>query len=125
MPRRHKGWKWEVLLRPVKAAPGSSARIRTHSTESGANAEVRRIKARLDVACPLERWRFEVGLIQDKSAVWGIWATYLGTMTPQERDEKVIRRMQHSKLVKAGLEKRKIKMALDPGQMTRPSPGRR
>ena len=109
----HKGWKWEVLLRPVKAAPGSPARIRTHLNEAAGRAEVRRIRDRLDKVAPLDKWEFNVFEINDRSGKWGTWATYHGQMTANERMEFVLKREARSKLIREKLELKKLKAQIE------------
>jgi len=106
---KRKGWKWEVLLRPVKAAPGSSARIQVHQTKPRAEAQKRRAVKRLKLVDPLGKWQFQVRAIKDTSGVWGLWVTYHGQMTPQEQQEQTIKSKQHSERMKAAFEHKRLR----------------
>ena len=118
------GWKWENLLKPVRAAPGSSARIRTHAKIENAKAEVRRIKARLEEKCPYENWEFQVLHLQDNSANVGIFATYRGILTEQQRHERMMLKKVYSERAKKSHVKRKLNRPdpIDNVSLIRPSP---
>lgn len=122
--QKHGGWTWEKLLNPVRAAPGSPARIRTHAKEANAKAEVRRIKARLAEKCPYEKWEFRVLHIHDTSANVGVFACYHGVMSEKERHEQVIRKKQYSERAKRSAVKRRLNRQepIDNVAMIRPSP---
>lgn len=126
--KMHKGWKWEVLLRPVKASPGSPARIRIHKNEATGRAEVHRIKDRLNVADPLGKWEFNVLKMNDRSGDWGVWATYHGQMTPAERTEKMLLAKKRSEKIKKGRELERLKKQISAASiedLTLPDMGRR
>lgn len=121
--RKHRGWKWEVLLRPVKAAPGSPARIRTHPKKSTAYSERERIRKRLRIVAPLEDWKLEVRTIKDDTGMYGVWATYLGMMTEMESARREKKRREHSERIKEGNEAKRLRKALQAGavpDITRP-----
>ena len=126
--KKQPGWKWETLLNPVRAAPGSSAKIRTHRNKTNADAEVRTIKKRMREARPLERWKFEARSMQDLSGEIGVFATYLGVMTEKERQEKDIASAAWSAKMKKAHAERKLLKGLgqitDIRQITRPVQGR-
>lgn len=120
------GWSWEKLLNPVRAAPGSPARIRTHAKVDNAKAEVRRIKQRLEEKCPYEKWEFRVLHIHDTSANCGIFACYHGIMSEAERHEQAIRKKQYSERAKKSAVKRalnrQVKDEIDNVTLIRPNP---
>jgi hypothetical protein len=131
-PRKHKGWKWEVLLRPVKASPGSSARVREHPNRTAADSEVRRIRNRLREVAPYERWSIQVRKIQDTSGMYGIFVTFRGVMSEKEKNERDLKTLMLSKRKKDYWAKRKAREALeerasltDITQITRASSRRR
>jgi hypothetical protein len=124
--RKPTGLKWEKYLQPVKAAPGSEARIFRCETRKRADARVRQIKNRLLKADPMGRWEFKVSAMQDKEGGYGIWATYRGQMTAQQHLEQELKRRAHSEKMKAHWEKRRIKQQLQEDlSNVRPFPGGR
>jgi hypothetical protein len=104
-------WKWEKLLRKVKAAPGCEARIRVHESRYSANAEIRRIKDRLDQVAPFEDWEFHNYAYTDEEhrAWWGVYATYHGMMSQAERNKRTMEAKIRSDRRKASWAKKKIK----------------
>ena len=127
-PRKNKRWKWEVLLRPVKAAPGCEARVRTHPNRASAESEVRRIRRRLEEVDPYDKWNFTVAEMQDTSALYGVFITYLGRMTRDELNQKLIRREQHSRKIKASKAARQLREEIQGAsleELTRPNPSLR
>jgi hypothetical protein len=120
--RNSKTWRWEFLLRPVKAAPGSEARIRTHAKRGTADAEVRRIKWRLEQKTPMDKWRFRVRPLQDASAMYGIFATYQGVYTTREKQEAVIRSKEWSAKIKKARLANSLRTPRDNVSLIRPNP---
>jgi hypothetical protein len=121
-------WKWETLLNPVRAAPGSPAKIRTHKKRGDAEAEIRAIKNRMREARPYEKWTFQARSMQDLSGEFGVFAIYQGIMSEQEYQEKKIKSALWSERVKLAKEKKKLERELggitDIRQITRAT-GRR
>ena len=106
---RQKAWRWEILLRPVKAAPGTNPRIRIHETRAAANSEVRRIKARLAKVAPLEDWKFEVHELESKTHYkFGVWACYLGDMSRQEYNRRRMEFQMRSERIKKAHRRRQV-----------------
>jgi hypothetical protein len=120
LKERHKGWRWETLLNPVRAAPGSSARIRVNPKVNNARAEIRRIRARLEEVCPMEHWEFNVRRLKDDSGMYGIFATYHGVMTHSEKQDMLIQRKKHSEEVRRGRMKKKLNAPPDRAAIIRP-----
>jgi hypothetical protein len=118
--KHHNGWKWEVLLRPVKAAPGSPARIRVHggktpkNAEYIAKAEIQRIKKRLEKVAPLENWEFQCRQIESTEGLVGVFAVYHGMLTQAEKQDQMLRRAEYSKRAKKAAEVRRARKALAP-----------
>lgn len=115
--RHPKSWKWEVLLRPVKASPGSPARIRTHKIKSSAQSEKERIRRRLRQVAPLENWEFNVRTIKDDSGMYGLWATYHGTMTEMELARRDKKQREHSERITRALEAKRLRKQLQAGSI--------
>lgn len=121
-PRNSKLWKWEYLLRPVKASPGSEARVRTHAKRGTAEAEIRRIKARLEMKTPMDRWRFRVRALQDDSAMYGIFATYQGVYTTREKQEAILASRKWAERGKKARLARSLRSPPDNVSLIRPNP---
>lgn len=123
-----RNWRWERLLQPVRAAPGSPARIKTHAKIENAKKEVQRIKLRLRETCPYEKWEFRVLHINGTEANVGIFACYRGVMSETERHEDAIRRKQYSERGKKAAVTRALKKQVadqvDNIAMIRPNPSR-
>ena len=121
---------WVKILKKVKAAPGSSARLdQVHQTGNAANTTIHRIKRQLWQKAPYEKWHFEWHPLQDKSG-YGIWVIYEGMMSHDEYRMEVKARAERSALARERYEKGRLKRALLPPkptvrEITRPgSPGR-
>jgi hypothetical protein len=129
---KHRGWRWETLLKPVKAAPGSSARIRVHAdkdrqrAENNAKAEVRRIKARLEEVAPMEKWEFAVRQIDGTEGIVGTFATFLGMYSKSEKQDQILKRKEISERMKRAAVKKKLLAEIpDNIALIRPAPGSR
>src|SRR3974390_1093906 len=112
-----KGWKWEKLLLPLKAVPGTTARIRTHTNPSSCGSDIGRIRRRLDAVAPLEDWTFQSGQIMDNSGMYGVWATFNGMMTELERKRKDLARAKHGRATNRGKEAARLRRALQAGSI--------
>ena len=126
--QKHKGLKWESLLNPVRAVPGSPARVKVCSTNGVAKIEVKRIKDRMREVREMENWEFNIRPLRDESDRYGIWATFHGIYTVAEwQDELLRRKMARDRGLRAGA-KRKARAALrEPVakvSVLRPNPGR-
>lgn len=126
--RKYKGWRWEKLLAPIKAAPGSPGRIWTSAKKSSGQSVRDRARKRLKQVAPLEDWHFSVRKIQDDSGTWGVWATYNGMMTPAERARREMESRAHGDKIRKTRAAKKLREQLQAGavdDITRPRPGRR
>ena len=126
--QKHKGWKWEVLLNPVRASPGSPARVKVSSSQAVAKIEVKRMKDRLREVCQMEKWTFSVRPLRDESDRYGIWATYKGIYTTAEWQDELIQRQQYRERALRAAKKRAAKRAMQESlgtvSLLRPNPGR-
>jgi hypothetical protein len=126
--QKHKGLKWESLLNPVRAVPGSPARIKVCSTDGVAKIEVKRIKDRMREVREMERWEFNIRPLRDQSDRYGIWATFRGIYTVAEyQDELIRRKAARDRGIRAGAKRRARKALQEPMSnvsLLRPNPGR-
>lgn len=126
--RKYRGWKWEKLLAPIKAAPGCPGRIWTSAKKSSGQSVRDRAQRRLREVAPFEDWHFTVRKVQDDSGTWGVWATFNGMMTPAERARRETEARAHGDKIKEANEAKRLRKQLQAGSVpdiTRPSPGRR
>jgi hypothetical protein len=114
---------WNKLLEPLKAAPGSPARIITQTNRESASVMVARIKRVMEKADPYADWQFSIRAIQDTSGIIGIWAVYRGQMSQAELNEKLRMRAVRRKRWELSMEKKRIKQELE--GITQPNPSRR
>ena len=114
MPRKVKQWagqriKWETRLAPLKASPGWMPRVMVAETQSQKNYWIRQAREYLREHCPLEKWEFRGGRMEDLEGGYGIWACYRGTMTPEEYDKAQIKWKQDSDQRKREKAKAKVR----------------
>lgn len=126
--KKSQAWKWETLLSPVKAAPGSTAQIWVHDTKIRGDAQVRRIKERLRKVAPYEKWevlcRQQVHRDFDTDKIiteFGIYVTYKGVMTEKERLRKDELRRLRSERQKARIRRAKARKIPNIEEYTRAS----
>ena len=66
---------------------------------------------------PLENWEFNVRTIKDDSGMYGLWATYHGTMTEMELARRDKKQREHSERITRALEAKRLRKQLQAGSI--------
>ena len=86
--------KWELYLQPIKAAPGTEARVFRAKSRTDASSKKTQIQNRMLKMDPMGNWRVDVYQMHDADGGYGIFVTYLGQLSQQEKRERDLKRAE-------------------------------